>query len=92
MAVRQYAAVILDLGLPDEDGLEVLSSLRQRGDSTPILVLTARGGIGDRSRGGLRRAEQRLLACRQHRFAREIVDAGQRRRTGHRRRRLAPSG
>ncbi|MBV8472015.1 MAG: response regulator transcription factor [Hyphomicrobiales bacterium] len=61
MAVRRYAAVVLDLGLPDEDGLEVLSSLRRRGDSTPILVLTARGGLDDRVAGLRAGADDYLL-------------------------------
>jgi DNA-binding response OmpR family regulator len=43
-----YAAVILDLGLPDGDGLAVLRELRHRKDSTPVLVLTARGGLQGR--------------------------------------------
>ena len=43
--------VILDLALPGLDGLEVLKRLRQRGDATPVLVLTARGDLGDRVRG-----------------------------------------
>ena len=49
-----YAAVILDLGLPDGDGLAILRELRHRKDSTPVLVLTARGGLQDRV-SGLRR-------------------------------------
>jgi two-component system response regulator QseB len=40
--------VILDLGLPDLDGLDVLEGLRQRGSAVPILVLSARGRVGDR--------------------------------------------
>jgi len=40
--------VVLDLGLPGMDGLEVIDALRQRGFNTPILVLTARGGVRDR--------------------------------------------
>ncbi|CAL78457.1 putative two-component response regulator (QseB/CopT-like) [Bradyrhizobium sp. ORS 278] len=48
-----YAAMILDLGLPDEDGLSVLTELRRRGDPLPVIVLTARGGLQDRV-GGLR--------------------------------------
>ncbi|RLQ22475.1 response regulator [Seongchinamella sediminis] len=40
--------VVLDLGLPDMDGLEVLSRLRQDGQRTPVLVLTARGQLNDR--------------------------------------------
>lgn len=43
--------VILDLALPGLDGLEVLKRLRQRGDATPVLVLTARGDLGDRIKG-----------------------------------------
>lgn len=38
-----YAAVILDLGLPDEDGLSLLKRLRRRRNAVPVLVLTARG-------------------------------------------------
>ncbi|CCE01484.1 response regulator transcription factor [Bradyrhizobium sp. STM 3809] len=48
-----YAAMILDLGLPDEDGLSILTELRRRGDPLPVIVLTARGGLQDRV-GGLR--------------------------------------
>jgi len=43
--------VILDLGLPDLDGLEVLAGLRERGASVPVLVLSARGRVGDRVKG-----------------------------------------
>jgi DNA-binding response OmpR family regulator len=46
-----YAAVVLDLGLPDDDGLGVLAAMRHRGDTTPVLILTARGAIGDRVKG-----------------------------------------
>src|SRR5271165_1433673 len=46
-----YAAVILDLGLPDEDGLAVLRSLRARQSAVPVLVLTARDGVNDRVTG-----------------------------------------
>jgi DNA-binding response OmpR family regulator len=45
------ALVILDLGLPDLDGLEVLESLRERGCAVPVLVLSARGRVDDRVRG-----------------------------------------
>jgi DNA-binding response OmpR family regulator len=40
--------VILDLGLPDLDGLEVLTGLRERGATVPVLVLSARGRVDDR--------------------------------------------
>jgi len=46
-----YAAVILDLGLPDDDGLAVLRSLRTRQNTVPVLVLTARDGVNDRVTG-----------------------------------------
>lgn len=47
----RYDAGILDLTLPDGDGLDILKSLRQGGDSTPILILTARDGVAHRVRG-----------------------------------------
>jgi DNA-binding response OmpR family regulator len=43
--------MILDLGLPDQDGLTLLRQLRASGITLPILILTARGGIEDRVRG-----------------------------------------
>lgn len=46
-----YDAVILDLGLPDIDGTEVLKALRQRGKNPPALLLTARDSLGDRVSG-----------------------------------------
>jgi len=46
--VTRYAALVLDLGLPDGDGLAVLREIRQRKDPIPVLVLTARGGLHDR--------------------------------------------
>lgn len=46
-----YAAAVLDLGLPDLDGLEVLKGLRQRQPNLPVLVLTARGQVADRVTG-----------------------------------------
>jgi DNA-binding response OmpR family regulator len=46
-----YAALVLDLGLPDEDGLSLLKRLRRGGSMLPVLVLTARGSIADRVEG-----------------------------------------
>jgi DNA-binding response OmpR family regulator len=43
--------VVLDLGLPDIDGLEVLRSLRKAWASLPVVILTARGDINDRVAG-----------------------------------------
>ena len=48
LATTRYAAAVLDLGLPDADGLLVLRELRHRKDPVPILVLTARAGVNDR--------------------------------------------
>ena len=47
---ENYDAVILDLGLPEIDGLAVIRRARAAGD-TPILVLSARGTVGDRILG-----------------------------------------
>src|SRR5215470_8402639 len=52
IAVAQYNLIIVDLGLPDGDGLAAIRTLRSIGHSTPILIMTARGSIGDRV-GGL---------------------------------------
>ena len=46
-----YDAIILDLGLPDRDGLEVISELRAQAKHIPVLILTARDGIDDRVKG-----------------------------------------
>lgn len=51
MSSARYAAMILDLSLPDGDGLDVLRWLRRRQDATPVLALTARGGVQDRVAG-----------------------------------------
>src|SRR3954469_15318123 len=47
----RYDLVILDLILPDRDGLLVLKFMRDRGLSTPVLVLTARSAVTDRIDG-----------------------------------------
>ena len=46
-----FDAAILDLGLPDMDGIEVLREIRRSGNQTPILILTARIGVTDRVDG-----------------------------------------
>lgn len=46
-----YDALILDLGLPDGDGLAVLTGLRRRDEELPVLILTARDAVEDRVAG-----------------------------------------
>ena len=51
IAVRPPDAVVLDVGLPTLDGLEVCRRLRAAGDDTPVLMLTARDAVNDRVQG-----------------------------------------
>ena len=51
LAVENFDAMILDLGLPDRDGYEVVRHLRQRGKTMPVLILTARDAVEDRVQG-----------------------------------------
>ena len=46
-----YDLILLDLGMPDGDGVALIASLRRSKVTTPILIITARDGIGDRVRG-----------------------------------------
>ncbi|ESR27256.1 response regulator [Lutibaculum baratangense] len=48
LRAERYAAVVLDLMLPDGSGLDVLADLRARKDATPVLLLTARDQVADR--------------------------------------------
>ena len=47
----RYDLLLLDIGLPDVDGFEVLRRLRTGGDQTPVLVVTAREEVDERVRG-----------------------------------------
>ncbi len=46
-----YSMILLDLGLPDADGLELLKSARRQGVDTPVLIITARDRLDDRVAG-----------------------------------------
>ena len=48
---RRYTAILLDLGLPGASGFSVLASLRERYDTTPVLIVTARDKLSERIRG-----------------------------------------
>jgi len=51
LKVEHFDIVILDLGLPKQDGLQVLQKLRSTGNQTPVLILTARDSLDDRIKG-----------------------------------------
>lgn len=51
LACQHYDLVLLDLGLPGKDGLEVLTSIRAKDNPVPLLIITARDGLDDRLRG-----------------------------------------
>lgn len=49
--VNPYDAIVLDIGIPEPDGFEVLRRLRERGNAARVLILTARDSIDDRIHG-----------------------------------------
>jgi two-component system response regulator QseB len=51
LEANAYDTLLLDLGLPRKSGLEVLGSLRRRGNAIPVLILTARDAVADRVKG-----------------------------------------
>jgi len=50
-SAARHDLVLVDLGLPDGDGLEFVRAIRREGDAVPILILTARDALGDRVTG-----------------------------------------
>lgn len=46
-----YSLLVIDLGLPDGDGLDLVRAVRSRRIATPVLIVTARDGLSDRVRG-----------------------------------------
>src|SRR5258708_16997604 len=51
LATENFDLVLLDLGLPQRDGLEILRAMRLRHDQTPVILLTARDALQDRVAG-----------------------------------------
>ena len=51
VASGEHDLILLDLGLPDGDGLDLVRTLRRAANTTPILILTARGSVDDRIAG-----------------------------------------
>lgn len=51
LSYQHYDIVLLDLGLPGKDGLEVLKSIRGNDNPVPVLIITARDGVDDRISG-----------------------------------------
>lgn len=51
LRTEEFAALVLDIGLPRMDGLQLVRRMRARGDRTPVLLLTARDAIDDRVLG-----------------------------------------
>jgi len=51
LRTNRFEVVVLDLGLPDRDGIEVLTEMRRQRDATPVMILTARGSLKDRVAG-----------------------------------------
>ncbi|MFC5495907.1 response regulator [Caenimonas terrae] len=61
LAASQFDACVLDLGLPDEDGMRLLVRWRERGETLPVLVLTARDAVAHRVKGLQAGADDYLL-------------------------------
>ncbi|MBG5130873.1 response regulator [Pseudomonas aeruginosa] len=61
LQVARFDVLVLDLGLPDEDGLRLLQRLRQQGGDLPVRVLTAREAVTDRGAGLQAGADDYLL-------------------------------
>lgn len=61
LQIAQFDVLVLDLGLPDQDGLQLLRRLRRRGVDLPVLILTARDAVIDRVAGLQAGADDYLL-------------------------------
>ena len=61
LSTTRYAGIALDLGLPDGDGLDIVKTLRERRNSVPILIITARDGLQEKVAGLNAGADDYLL-------------------------------
>ncbi len=61
LSAAHFDVMVLDLGLPDEDGLKLLRQLRHQGTDLPVLILTARDTVSDRVDGLQAGADDYLL-------------------------------
>ncbi|EGQ9991772.1 response regulator [Vibrio vulnificus] len=92
LKTEDFTAVILDLTLPDTDGLDVLRNIRSAGFNLPVVILTARDDIKDRVQGLDRGADDylgkpfaleellarlRVVIRRQSGSATEVIDVGE---------------
>ena len=84
-----FAIVLLDLGLPGAEGLDLLKSARREGVDTPILIITARGAVDDRVLGLDLGADDYLLKPFEVRELSARMRALLRRRAGVQRLRLS---
>jgi DNA-binding response OmpR family regulator len=81
LKVAEFDVMVLDLGLPDEDGLKLLQQLRHNGLELPVLILTARDSVVDRVDGLqagaddylLKPFDLRELAARLHTLLRRVA-------------------
>jgi len=58
---HDFEIVVLDLGLPQREGLDVLAALRSQGDSTPVVIITARDTVEERIAGLDKGADDYLI-------------------------------
>ena len=61
LALLRFDAVLMDLGLPDGDGITAIRTLRDKGEQTPIVIMSARGELRDRVEGFSAGADEYLV-------------------------------
>ena len=83
LATTEYAMILLDLGLPEKSGIDVLRSLRRAGNKTPLLILSARDTLDDRVLGLDLGADDYLVKPFEMRELLSRMRVLQRRQAGH---------